>query len=366
MKVEYVGMSLDSDDLTKAFGIDGNTLEVVPLNTLIATPRKRKKLSSSSQSDTSPAYTTSMTRNSKSKKKQKTHSGSGSGSDLETMSCVSPAASPAASVAAVIDEPPLPKSVQGALEEINKKLESLATKDHVNRLIESLQHKLEKADSQVYDLNKQNDGLQNQLAALKEENKELVAQIAVQKELINQNAKALNDLEQYGRRQHLRVFGVPEPRGQNEKETAKDCKAKVAKIIKDQVGLDLGANCIDIAHRTGSVETARNNQRVRPIIVRFHAREDRDTVLAQRRNLKGKKISIGEDLTYINFKILKRLDNDPRTQSSWSSRGNLFAKLNNGVILKFDMTSDIDKTIAEGLKRGRNGTERVQEAEMES
>ena len=242
-----------------------------------------------------------------------------------------------------------------AVTNINSQMATLATKETLSELksvfcksIESLEAKVEKMSGELFVAQQQNEGLQKALSAVSQRNRELEAELKAQSERIRLNEKKHNDLEQHSRKQNLRVFGVPEPQG-GEKESAEDCMEKVAQIFKEKIGVKVGVEQIEVAHRTGSLAAARANKRVRPIIVRFLSRKDRETVIMNRKNLKGKGVSVGEDLTTANLKILKRLEEHTGTLSAWSARGNLFAKLKNGTIIKADMMTDIKKVIDESM-----------------
>ena len=48
---------------------------------------------------------------------------------------------------------------------------------------------------------------------------------------------------------------------------------------------------------------------------------------SKRKVLKNSGISISEDLTKFNVQLMNRLRNDPRVENTWSSNGNVFAKV---------------------------------------
>lgn len=255
--------------------------------------------------------------------------------------------------------------IHSALADISKQLGLLKVvqtdvgevKGEMQRLVNSLEIRIEILEKDTLTLKQDNDRLQNEISVTRQQNKDLKAALDAQMERIKQNEKKQNDHEQHGRLQNLRVFGVPEPAAQ-EKETISDCREKVAKIFQEKLGVDIGVKHIEVAHRVGSVAFAKANDRVRPIIVRFLSREDRDTVILNRKKLKGLKISVGEDLTPANVKLLKRVHDHPRTQSTWSTRGNIFAKLSNGSIVKVDILADVNKVVDEGMKRGGSEAQR--------
>ena len=73
----------------------------------------------------------------------------------------------------------------------------------------------------------------------------------------------------------------------------------------------------------------------------------RETVLINRKVLKGKRVSIGEDMTTKNYKLLKRASSHPATESAWYSKGQVIAKLKNGHKVKLDITSDVQSHLSE-------------------
>ena len=187
--------------------------------------------------------------------------------------------------------------VQTALDNISKRLDTLATKvdveqmrDEAKCLTKTFMEKLEKLEGRLFETEVKAEKLESEVKSLKKVNETATGMIKQQDRRIKQNERELNDLQQCSRRWNLRVFKVPE----KEKETAADCTAKVCAIFSDKVGIPITASDIEVAHRTGQ----RSSTRARPILVRFFDRKKRDSVIISRRNLKNKGIVIGEDLTF--------------------------------------------------------------------
>ena len=107
------------------------------------------------------------------------------------------------------------------------------------------------------------------------------------------------------------------------------CIKKCCTTFSEMVGVPVLEADIEVAHRLG-VRFPRQD-RGRPIIVRFLSRKKKDAVLTNRRKLKGntQKIAIGEDLTPLNYKLLKEAKEHSATLDAWSSNGQIFAKLKN-------------------------------------
>ena len=148
-----------------------------------------------------------------------------------------------------------------------------------------------------------------------------------------------NHLEQYSRRSHLRIYGL---------NVTGNCKDAVASFIShklknaDGSPLLITSKDIDAAHplpvrnttpkNIDEVEPVENrkNEVIPPIIVRFHARDVRDAVIRARRQLKGGRISIAEDLTSKNARLLKKLKDSKDFDSAWSWNGRIHAKHKGG------------------------------------
>ena len=133
--------------------------------------------------------------------------------------------------------------------------------------------------------------------------------------VINDLQVKLDDLEQYQRRQCLRVFGVEE--GPDE-----DTDVKAIEIAR-KIGVDLSIEDIDRSHRIG----VRNNDRPRPIIIKFVSYRKRSEVFHSKKNLKGSGVTIREDLTKMRHSLLKEAINKYGVRSVWTLDGVVIAKI---------------------------------------
>lgn len=120
-------------------------------------------------------------------------------------------------------------------------------------------------------------------------------------------------LEQYQRRQCLRIFGVPESEGEDTDAIAVDVAA--------QIGVELEVHDIDRSHRVG-----RRGERPRPVIVKFVSYRKRREVFLNKKKLKGKPITIREDLTQARHKLLRQCIDKYGVTSVWTIDGNIFVK----------------------------------------
>ena len=70
-----------------------------------------------------------------------------------------------------------------------------------------------------------------------------------QSERIHTLENKVKDSEQYSRRNCLRIFGIPETKGEKTDDI-------VLKLAKEKLGVEIDINDIDRSHRTGSMNTS--------------------------------------------------------------------------------------------------------------
>lgn len=126
-----------------------------------------------------------------------------------------------------------------------------------------------------------------------------------------QLSRDINNLEQYTRRNNLRIFGIPEMKGEKTNLIVKE-------MASDKLGINLEDTDIDRSHRVGQGEK-------RAIIVKLTRHDMKTKLIQARRKLKGSKIVIREDLTRENAILLKAAWDSPKTTSTWSTDGRVFA-----------------------------------------
>lgn len=121
----------------------------------------------------------------------------------------------------------------------------------------------------------------------------------------------VDELEQYQRRQCLRIFGV-------EEQEAEDTDKLVMEVGK-RIGVDVNVMDIDRSHRIGRRDVG--NDRPRPIIVKFVSYRKRSEVFKNKRLLKKTGVTIREDLTRIRHNILKEAITKFGVNSVWTQDG---------------------------------------------
>lgn len=191
----------------------------------------------------------------------------------------------------------------------SKELRSLihsAITEAIQSSLEKLSNTIDHHEGRIHDLECQLDKSSAEIGALNQANEKFKCDIA-------QLTAELNVLEQYSRRNCLRVFGIGE-------QSNKDTDTLIMKLTSEKLGVDLSTSDIDRSHRIGRPDSKGN----RPIIVKFTNYSARSSVIKARRKLKSTGIVIQEDLTARNRELLKQTSAHPKVSSAWSLDGRIF------------------------------------------
>lgn len=194
---------------------------------------------------------------------------------------------------------------------------------------------------QVFELQKENAKLRKDLDDSVKKQTVLEQQVQEARFLAETAYKNANDAEQYGRRNNIRVYGVPEPEG----ETSLQCELKVVKLINEKLQIPINRGDIEAAHRLGQKKAPGPGEKakIRPIIVRFLNRKATEDILGHRKNLKGSGVSVAEDLTHANFVLLNTCMDDVRAEDAWSRRGSIYVKSKaDGMVKKIEKVADLN------------------------
>ena len=125
-------------------------------------------------------------------------------------------------------------------------------------------------------------------------------------------------LEQYTRRENVRIFGVEQERG----ETPETVERKAVQLMRE-TGADITSADIEACHRVG-----RPKNGSRPIIVRFANRKKRTELMKMKRNLKGKDSCkgkfISDDLTRQRLRLFHYVKDLDCVEKVWTIDGKIF------------------------------------------
>ena len=157
--------------------------------------------------------------------------------------------------------------------------------------------------------------------------------------------EAKNDeLEQYSRRNSLRISGIPE-------DPFEDVSEKTLELIKTDLGKkDFTISAIDRVHRVG---TKTNGAQPRSILVKFATYRERAAVYKRRSSLKdrvGASIYINEDLTKSRATLLykaRKAKKDKTILDCWTADGNILVKDWRGRVANIRHEEDLQRVAME-------------------
>ncbi|XP_072022198.1 uncharacterized protein [Amphiura filiformis] len=237
---------------------------------------------------------------------------------------------------------------------LDKMMSSSKYKEFLKNVItevidEKIVQRIEKCESDLFDLSNKVEALE---IAREESN--------VGKEDLSQQMKyvdkQLNDIQQYSRRNSLRVTGIPEH--------LKECTDTIVKdLAKEKLGITINDSDVDRSHRVGKMnESEDGSKKHRAILVKFTSYRPRNKVIKARSKLKGSGITIHEDLTKQNQSLLSKTAKHPGVVSAWSIDGRIFASIPSSapgktVIILVRNTDDfkkipeVDEGIVANLKK---------------
>ncbi|KAK9674887.1 hypothetical protein QE152_g40787 [Popillia japonica] len=147
-------------------------------------------------------------------------------------------------------------------------------------------------------------------------------------EKLNIAYKTIDSLEQYSRRNSLRIYGLPMTTNENSDEA-------VIQFCKEKLQVEVKKEMIDCSHRLGKEEN-----RSKPLLVKFVNKNIKQEIYRKKSRLKGSKIVIREDLTHKNIQLMKNVRD--KFTTAWTNNCNIFTKVN-GKIYKINNASDINK-----------------------
>ena len=197
--------------------------------------------------------------------------------------------------------------------------------------------------------------IREELTFLKSETEVLKTEI----DQLKKDKKDLNDkvsnleknsdaLEQYSRRNSLRISGITEKEGENTDE--------IMLKLASELNVSIGSSDIDRSHRVGRVENTRRDGSSKPkrqhrdIIVKFATYNARQKLYSMRKELRYtedmKSIFFNEDLTKYRSKLLfdaRTLARVAQISSAYSSDGKIFVRDNENKRHLIQSEEDITK-----------------------
>jgi len=156
---------------------------------------------------------------------------------------------------------------------------------------------------------------------IKEQRSEIDALKKAQQDAESIHNSSQNDLEQYGRRNSVRISGLA---NDSDQQTSMVVADETISLLSKKLGLKLESKDVDVAHRLGKYTPNKN----RPVIVKFVRRQTKIDIMQRAKLLKGTGVFINEDLTKINAEVLSslRLKEPALVERAWSREGKLFVR----------------------------------------
>ena len=193
------------------------------------------------------------------------------------------------------------------------------------------------------------DALRAEVRSLRKELGERDATIAHLQDEVKELRLANDALEQYGRRNNLRISGIPESalaEGENE-----DTTAAVVNLANTVLQLDppLHPSDVEVSNRLRKPRNAKPSE-LRPIIVRFRSKAERYRVISNRKNIKpyneskDVKVFINEDLTSARAKLfstVRLLFRQKHFSQVWTYNGCIKVKDLQGTVKSINSIDDV-------------------------
>ena len=173
-----------------------------------------------------------------------------------------------------------------------------------NLLRKIIKEEVSKLTQHIETLTTENKNLKEDLTAVKKENLSL--------------KNELNNLEQYTRRENVRIFGVED----NAWEDGKKSTVLALDILRNKMKIDIKEEDVEVAHRVGKFKSDRK----RAIIVRFASRKTKEKVMTEKKKLKGSGIFVNEDLTKRNADWFFKVKRTEGVINAWTKNGETFVR----------------------------------------
>ena len=135
----------------------------------------------------------------------------------------------------------------------------------------------------------------------------------------------IDDLEQYSRRNCLIVHGIEEKQNENTDDIIVD-------LIQNKLKTDVKKEEIARTHRLGK-RNQRGEGKPRPIITRFISYRQRKKVFDSKKQLKGLKLLVTENLTKKRYSLLQKCFDRYGKKCVWSLDGRIFCKEGDDVLV---------------------------------
>lgn len=187
---------------------------------------------------------------------------------------------------------------------------------------------------------KVSESVKNEVVKLRAELRDRDKKIKQMEERVDSLTSDIDQLEQYTRRNSLRITGIPET-------SEEDAVAKVMDLVNVALHLDppLELSEVDRIHRAGK-PTSSQSRKPRAILVKMATYRSRKRVMDLRPRTKEQQgLYLNEDLTRKRESILysaRCLKRERKIQGAWSADGNILIRDEHGKIRKINTQEELD------------------------
>lgn len=129
----------------------------------------------------------------------------------------------------------------------------------------------------------------------------------------------LDNMEQYSRRNSIRIIGLHEKHDE-------DIREEILSIFKVKMGINLCKNEIDCCFRIGA-----KSDKTRPVLVKFVTNKGKNEVYYRKKQLKGTNIIIREDLTKERNQVVKSAVETLGAKKVWTKNGLIYVLVKNNI-----------------------------------
>ncbi|KAK9686108.1 hypothetical protein QE152_g37441 [Popillia japonica] len=142
----------------------------------------------------------------------------------------------------------------------------------------------------------------------------------------------IDNLEQYSRRNSIRIFGVAEKSNENIQDI-------VMNMCSEKLNIDFSLRDIDRAHRIGPRQVGNKK---RSIILKLTSFRCKMEILKNRHKLKGTAISIAEDLTKTRYDLYKLAQRKFGVKNTFTLDGTVYIR-DCGIKRRIGAIQDLEK-----------------------
>jgi hypothetical protein len=218
---------------------------------------------------------------------------------------------------------------------MNKLCKNSDTLDSMSKVVEEFR-------AALFDLKVDNDKMKEELEKSKKREQALSEELTEAKFSASLALHKVNELEQYTRRNNVRIFGVSEE-GENDKSEGEHhsdqvCEKKVLQMLTKKLKVPVKSEDLEAVHRVGKVE---GREGPRALIVRFVNRKKRQEVISARKALKGSGVVIVDDMTRTNIQTFEAVKRDDLCKEAWTSQGRIYMKTVTERIVRVETQSQL-------------------------